>query len=29
MEVKLENWQTSTQIPIKTWWNQSWKDKWW
>lgn len=29
LEVKSENWQTSVQVPIKSWWNQSWKDKWW
>jgi hypothetical protein len=29
MEVKSENWQTSAQIPIKSWWNQNWKNKWW
>jgi len=28
-EVKSENWQISAQIPIKSWWNESWKDKWW
>ena len=28
-EVKSENWHISAQIPIKSWWNQSWKDKWW
>ena len=29
LEVKTENWQTLTHVPIKSWWNQSWKDKWW
>ena len=29
LEIKSENWETSAQIPIKSWWNQSWKNKWW
>lgn len=29
LELKAENWETSTQVPIKSWWNQSWQEKWW
>lgn len=29
MEMKTENWQTTTQVPIKSWWNEKWKDNWW
>jgi hypothetical protein len=28
-EVKSEKWQISAQIPIKSWWNESWKNNWW
>jgi len=28
-ELQHENWQTSTYVPIKTWWNQNWKNNWW
>ena len=28
-ELQNENWQTSTYVPIKTWWNQNWKNNWW
>ena len=28
-ELQSENWQTSTYVPIKTWWNQNWKNNWW
>ena len=29
MELKGRNWKTSALVPIKSWWNQAWKDKWW
>jgi hypothetical protein len=29
LEIKTENWQTASYIPIKSWWNQKWKDSWW
>ena len=29
LEMKNTNWQTMTQVPIKSWWNQKWKDNWW
>jgi hypothetical protein len=29
LEMKYQNWQTSTYVPIKSWWNKNWKDKWW
>ena len=29
VELKGENWQTHPYIPIKSWWNQKWKDNWW
>ena len=29
LELKSQDWYTSAQIPIKSWWNQNWKDKWW
>lgn len=29
MEMKTEDWQTSAYVPIKSWWNQDWKNKWW
>lgn len=29
IDIKGENWQTLTYVPVKSWWNQSWKDKWW
>ena len=28
-EIKTENWQTSAFVPIKSWWNQNWKNNWW
>lgn len=28
-QIKTENWQTSALIPIKSWWNPDWKNKWW
>ncbi len=28
-EIKKGNWQTTTHIPIKSWWKESWKDNWW
>ena len=28
-EMKTENWQTSTFVPIRSWWNQNWKNNWW
>ena len=29
MEMKSWNWQTSTYVPIKSWWNHNWKNNWW
>jgi len=29
MEIKSSEWRTSAIIPIKSWWNQSWKENWW
>jgi hypothetical protein len=29
MEIKSENWQETSFIPIKSWWNEKWKDCWW
>jgi len=29
LEIKKGKWQTSTFVPIKSWWKQSWKDNWW
>ena len=29
LEMKYQNWQTSTYVPIKSWWNKNWKNKWW
>ena len=29
LEMKYQDWQTSTYVPIKSWWNKNWKDKWW
>jgi len=29
MEMKAESLQTSTYVPIKSWWNQNWKTNWW
>ena len=28
-EIKKGKWQTTTHIPIKSWWKESWKDNWW
>ena len=28
-EIKTENWETLTFVPIKSWWNQNWKNNWW
>ena len=28
-ELKKENWETYNYVPIKTWWNQNWKNNWW
>jgi len=28
-EYNTNNWETRTHIPVKSWWNQAWKDKWW
>ncbi len=28
-ELKQEKWETNPCVPIKSWWNQKWKDKWW
>lgn len=27
--IKEEKWQALPCVPIKSWWNQTWKDKWW
>jgi hypothetical protein len=29
LEMKTGEWQTTEHVPIKSWWNQSWKDHWW
>jgi len=29
MEIKAEKWDTLIQVPVKSWWNQNWKEKWW
>jgi hypothetical protein len=29
LEIKTEDWDTSTHVPIKSWWNQNWKNNWW
>ena len=29
LEIKDQKWQTKTFIPIKSWWNENWKNKWW
>jgi len=28
-DLKKGKWQTEAQVPIKSWWKQSWKDNWW
>ena len=28
-EIKTEKWQASAQVPIKSWWNENWKNNWW
>ena len=28
-EMKKGKWQTTTHVPIKSWWKESWKDNWW
>ena len=28
-QIKTENMETATIVPIKSWWNQNWKDNWW
>lgn len=28
-EMKQENWEATPFVPIKSWWNQKWKDQWW
>jgi hypothetical protein len=28
-EFNSQNWETSTLVPVRSWWNQNWKDKWW
>ena len=28
-EIKTEKWQSSAQVPIKSWWNENWKNNWW
>jgi hypothetical protein len=29
LEVKSSTWESWAQVPIKSYWNQNWKDKWW
>ncbi|MFO8077164.1 MAG: Lrp/AsnC ligand binding domain-containing protein [Thermoplasmatota archaeon] len=29
MDVKTGDWRTAALVPIKSWWNQDFKDKWW
>jgi len=29
LEIKKEYWDTETCVPIKSWWNQNIKEKWW
>jgi hypothetical protein len=29
IEIKNENWYVHPYVPIKSWWNQQFKDKWW
>jgi len=29
LELKAQNWETLTYTPVKSWWNQKWKDSWW
>ena len=29
LELKSSHWRTSALIPIKSWWNQNWKQNWW
>lgn len=28
-EMNKQGWRTETHVPVKTWWNKSWKRKWW
>ena len=28
-DLKTENWQTRAYVPIKSWWNEHWKNNWW
>ena len=28
-ELKGHNWETYYNVPIKSWWNQNWKNNWW
>jgi len=29
LQVKKEDWETSTYVPVKSWWNEKWKSQWW
>ena len=29
LEMKSGQWRTSALVPMKTWWNQNWKQNWW
>jgi len=29
IEFTREGWETKTNVPVKSWWNQDWKNKWW
>jgi len=29
VQIKKEKWETTTQVPIKSWWNEKWKEQWW
>jgi hypothetical protein len=28
-EIKKGKWETTTHVPIKSWWKESWKENWW
>jgi len=29
LEIKNKDWQTYSCVPIKSWWNENWKENWW
>ncbi len=29
LEIKKQNWESATLVPIKSWWNHKWKNQWW